>query len=235
MNDRAVIGGNNPPAEIEQTKADLHFAGFQDAMSGAGDYADGELVTTRGQADECLKIKAELARAVGKGMDAKRLEETKPHRDETAKINGQWNEYETAIRRLMSNLSAALDPFLRKEAEEKAEVKRRAYAEAQRLEREAAAAVQSANAASYDDQSDVAEKRQAALDAKKAASAANRDTVKGLKTVHHHKIENMGALVNWIAKNDKDAIREFATEYARKHHREAAMDGVKTWTTKEAR
>jgi hypothetical protein len=54
--------------------------------------------------------------------------------------------------------------------------------------------------------------------------------------VTHHEITDMRSLVNWIATHDKDAMREFATEYARKHAKAgAAIDGVRIWTKKEAR
>jgi hypothetical protein len=54
--------------------------------------------------------------------------------------------------------------------------------------------------------------------------------------VTHHEITDMRSLVNWIATQDKDAMREFATEYARKNAKAgAAIDGVRIWTKKEAR
>ena len=55
-----------------------------------------------------------------------------------------------------------------------------------------------------------------------------------MRTDPHHEIVEMRDLVNWIATNDKPAMAEFATEYARKKHA-AIPDGiVLTWQTKEA-
>jgi hypothetical protein len=43
------------------------------------------------------------------------------------------------------------------------------------------------------------------------------------------------ALLNWIAKNDRDAITAFIDDYARKEHKAVAnADGLKVWTEKIA-
>ena len=72
------------------------------------------------------------------------------------------------------------------------------------------------------------------MEAKKAASSANKDTVKGLRTVTKHRVEDHRALLKWIAINDKDALTGFVESYARSNHKTVPMDGVKVWEEKEA-
>ena len=69
---------------------------------------------------------------------------------------------------------------------------------------------------------------------RKAAEAA-KDTVKGLRTVTRYEITDHRALLNWIAKNDRDAVTAFIEEYARKEHKVIAnADGIRVWQEKEA-
>lgn len=76
--------------------------------------------------------------------------------------------------------------------------------------------------------------KQEALEAQKAASAAQKDTVKGMRKVDKHEICDMRELVNFIAKNHKEEMAEFATEFARRNHKNIPDDVVRSWTEKEA-
>ena len=59
--------------------------------------------------------------------------------------------------------------------------------------------------------------------------------MKGLRTVTRYEITDHRALLNWIAKNDRDAVTAFIEEYARKEHKVIAnADGLRVWTEKEA-
>jgi hypothetical protein len=72
--------------------------------------------------------------------------------------------------------------------------------------------------------------------AQEAAKAASKEAVKGLFTETRHEIIDGGALINWIAANDRDAITAFITEYARKNCKTLPeSSGVKTWTEKVAK
>ena len=71
--------------------------------------------------------------------------------------------------------------------------------------------------------------------AQQAAMAASKDTVKGLRTVTKYEVTDHKALLNWIAKNDRDAITDFINEWARKEHKACAnADGLRVWMEKEA-
>ena len=67
------------------------------------------------------------------------------------------------------------------------------------------------------------------------AKDAARDTVKGLRTVTHHEITDAKALLNWLARNRRDDVMAFLTEWARRNHRDCKdTDGLRVWTEKEA-
>ena len=66
------------------------------------------------------------------------------------------------------------------------------------------------------------------------AATANKDTVKGLRTVHKYEIKDHRKALNWIAQNDRDAVTVFIETYVEKNHRAQIIEGVKTWQEKEA-
>jgi hypothetical protein len=75
----------------------------------------------------------------------------------------------------------------------------------------------------------------AAEEAQRLAAVAAKDTVKGMRTVTRYEVTDHRALLHWIARNDKDAIRAFVDEYARKEHKAIAnADGIRVWQEKEA-
>ena len=72
--------------------------------------------------------------------------------------------------------------------------------------------------------------------AQRASMAANKDTVKGLRTVTRYEITDHRALLNFIAKQARDDVTAFIEEWARKNHKAFAhADGLRVWQQKEAR
>ena len=84
-NERAVIGGNNPPSPYELVK---------DKIDGLYDEAklwlDGEKITSQEQADEIQKL-MRLIQAAEKEADEARKDEAKPHDDAKAEIQERFN------------------------------------------------------------------------------------------------------------------------------------------------
>jgi hypothetical protein len=134
---------------------------------------------------------------------------------------------------MQAALVAAVAPFKAKLAAQKEAERQAAWQAARDAERAAEALAAKANAANIEDARAADAARHAALEAKKAASAAQKDTVKGMRTVTKHEVCDMRGLVNWIATNDKAAMAVFATEYARKTHADIPDAIVRTWTEKE--
>lgn len=228
MNDLTPIGHNNPPDPIEIVTAE-----YDAVISEAQNWADGEPVENQEQ------MKA--VDAVLKEFKSYKSALAKAGKERTAPLHSAWKDEVAAVKvytddadRLQSALVACVAPFKAKLAAEKEAERQAAWkaAEDARIaaEKEAAAA----NPASVDDLRDVDQARIDAVEAEKAAQKAQRDTVKGMRTVTHHEVTDMRLLVNWIASNDKAAMAEFATEYARRNYKSRDMAGVRVWQTKEA-
>lgn len=222
------MGHNNPPDPIDEA-----LAPYGDAISEAENWLDGSPVETEDQMKAVDAIIKEIRSAKSDLAKAKKSA-TAPLHDIWKAELARWKPTEDDIDRRLKGLAAVVDPFKRKLAEEKEAAKRAAYEEARRKEREAEQAARKANASDYEAATEAARLQAEAIEAKKAASAANKDTVKGLRTVTRYAIEDHRAALHWIAGNDRDAITAFIDEYVRRNHKSAQIDGVKVWQEKEA-
>lgn len=221
-------GHNNPPDPIDEA-----LAPYADEISEAEAWLDGDPVENEDQmkaVDALIKAMRSAKSDLGKAKKSA----TAPLHDVWKAEIARWKPTEEDIDRRLKGLAATVDPFKRKLAAEKEAAKRAAYEEAQRKEREAREAAEKANAADYAAQVEADKLAQEALDAKKAASAANKDTVKGMRTVTKYDIEDHRAALHWIAQNDRDAVTAFIEEYVRRNHKTTAIDGVKVYQQKEA-
>jgi len=228
MNDLSPIGHNNPPSPIETT-----IAPFSDAIEEAQNWLDGERVENEDQMNAVDAILKDV-RSAGTALAAAQKEATAPLHDAWKAEIALWKPAADDLEAMKKGLAALVGDFKKKLAAEKEAARQAAWAESQRLEREARQAAETADAANIEEQREAAAKMAEAQAAKQAASAAQKDTVKGLRTVTHHNVEDMRGLVNWIATNDKPAMASFADEYARKNHSNIPDAIVRTWTTKEA-
>lgn len=228
MNERAVIGGNLPPDPIDEA-----LAPYADEISEAEAWLDGEPVENEDQM-KAVDVLIKAMRSAKSDLGKAKKSATAPLHDVWKAEIARWKPTEEDIDRRLKGLAATVDPFKRKLAAEKEAAKRAAYEEAQRKEREAREAAEKANAADYAAQVEADKLAQEALDAKKAASAANKDTVKGMRTVTKYEIEDHRAALHWIAQNDRDAVTAFIEEYVRRNHKTTAIDGVKVYQQKEA-
>ena len=224
----AGLGHNNPPDPMEAVAAQ-----YDDIISEATNWTDGEPVTTEAQ---MLSVDALI-----KGCKTYRADLAKAGKLCTEPLHTAWKASVAAVKvytddadRMQAALVASVAPFKATLAAEKEAARRAAWQAAQDAERAAEELARAANASDLDAQRAADAARNAALEAKKTATAAQKDTVKGLRTVTHHEVFDMRGLVNWIATNDKDAMAEFARAYAAKNHSNMPDAIVRTWTTKEA-
>lgn len=226
-NERATIGNNNPPTPMEEW-ADLHSG----LLGELENWCNGELVSNESQmksVDDLLK----QIKTYRSGLKGKVDEYRRPFIDANAASLEVGKRYTADADKMQSALLAIVSPFKAKLAEEKASAEKAAWEEKNRREREAREAEQKAQAGNIDDMREAEAAKQAVIDADKAAKSVKKSAPKGFRTVHHHEIEDGKALINWIAKNDKQAMADFMAEYARKNFRKADLAGVKTWETKE--
>ena len=222
------IGHNNPPDPI-----DLAIEPFAAVIEEASNWTDGTPVENEAQmkaVDALIKEMKAAAKEVGKDRDAA----TKPLHDAWKAEIARWKPTIDDLDRITKCLVAAVDPFKLKLADEKAAAQRKAWEEANAARRAAEEAAAKANSADLDAQREIEAARQAAIDAEVAAKAQAKDTVKGMRTVHMHEVEDHRAALHWIARNDRDAITAFVDAYAAKHHRDKAIEGVRSWTEKKA-
>lgn len=228
-NERAVVGGNNPPDPIDEITA-AYDVDREEAES----WADGSPVETEGQANAVDALRESMRQwrlSLEKGQKAA----TAPLREVYQAELDRWKPTIEDAKRIEGCLVTAVSGFKVKQLEAKKAAERAAWAETERLRKEAEAKATAAAASSdIAVQREAQEAKQAALDAELASKAASKDKPKGMRTVTHHEVVDMRALVNFIAKTDKDAMAAFATEYARKHHEQIDNAIVRTWTTKEA-
>lgn len=222
------IGHNNPPDPL-----DVALAPFGDFIAEAEGWLDGTAVENEGQMKAVDGILKQIKAAEKAVKDAEESE-AKPIYDAWKEAKARFAPTLTDLERIKKGLVAVVDAFKRKLAAEKAEVERLARAEAERKMREAQEAARLADETNIEAQRAAAQAQAEAEAAVKAAAVASKDTVKGLRTVTRHEVEDYRAAINWIAKNDRDAIVAFVDDYARRHHRDRRIDGVRVWTDKEA-
>ncbi len=228
LNPRAVIGGNTPPDPIDQITAP-----FDADREEAANWLDGAVVENEGQMKAVDALRGSM-RKWRLALEAGQKSATAPLYDSYKGELARWSPTIDDAKIIEKGLVAAVDSFKRKLADQKAADERQARADAAAAMRAAEVAARAANATDLDAQRAAAEAQQLAADAQRRAAAAAKDTVKGMRTVWRYEITDHKALLNYVAKNDRDAITAFIEGYAAAHHKQQAMDGVRSWSESEA-
>lgn len=220
---------NNPPDPIDEA-----LAPFGDFISEAENWLDGAAVENEGQMKAVDDITKQL-KAAKKAVEAAEESEAKPFYDQWKAAKARYKSTLDDLDRMVKGLVAAVDGFKRKLAAEKAEAERKAREEAARAMREAQEAALAAAATDIEAQRAAAAAQAAAEEAQRIAAAASKDTVKGMRTVTRYEITDHRALLNWLARNDREAITAFIEEWAQRNHKEnQKADGLRVWQEKEA-
>ena len=228
MNIRSQIGGNNPPDPIDEA-----LAPYADDLSEAENWLDGSPVETEAQmkaVDALLKNIKAAKKDVGEAEES----EAKPIYDQWKAAKARFKPTLDDLDRIAKGLASTVNDFKRKLAEQKEAKRREAAIAAARAQRDAEEAAKTAAASDIEAQREAAEKLEQAREATKQAQAAGKDTVKGLRTVTRFEVTDMRDVVNWIARNDKGALAEFAQEYVRRNHKDQQIAGVRVWQEREA-
>lgn len=215
MTDRLGIGGNSPPRHL------AFAAELDDVHLEATSFLDGGAIETPGQADAIGAIIAK-AKAIKRDADAARKQDKEPHLAAGRAVDADYKTVETKADAIIKAASAPLTAWLNKLADQQREAERIARENAARLAQEAVEAerASSGNLAAIEA---VAGLHRAADDAAKEAARAGKakplvqgmDRAIGLRTYWTHTIVNRRELLNWIAKNDADALTVMLDEYAR--------------------
>lgn len=228
MNERAVIGGNNPPDPI-----DAICATFEASRMEAENWLDGEPVTNEGQMKAVDGLRKDI-RKMRLDLQAGQKSATAPLHDAYKAELARWKPSIEDAQRIEKGLVSLVDVFKRKLAAEKAEAERKAQAEAVAARRAAEEAARKADTANIEEQRAAAIAQQEAEEAQRRAAQASKDQVKGMRTVTRYEIEDHKALLHWVAANRRDDVVAFLEDWARKNHKSVAADGLRTWQEKEA-
>ena len=237
MNDQspAPMGHNMPPEEIDPREAALEP--FSDFIEEAQNWADGTPVENVEQM-EAVDGLLKQVKAADKAVQEARDSDVKPLHDAWKARVAFWKITLDDLDRIKKALTKVSNDFkvkLAREKEEKAQKEREAAWAKQREAEEAARLAEERG--SIDDLRAADAAKQEALDAKKAASAASKDKVKGLRTIWKWAFDGEDArkkALNWIARNDRDAMTAFIEAYVAKNFRDKQIDGVKVWDEKES-
>lgn len=222
------IGHNQPPDPIRDA-----LASYEGTLCEAEHWLDGEPVQTEEQmkqVDVLLKDVKSARKAVARVEES----EAKPIYDRWKAAKARFKPTLDDLDRMVNGLAALMNVFKIKLAAEKAEAERKARAQAEATRREAEEKARQAAAGDIAAQREAAQAMGDARDARQAAMQASRDTVKGLRTVHRYAIKDHRTVHRDIAQKDRAAMTHFIEEYVRQNHRRRVIDGVETWTEKEA-
>ena len=228
MNQLAPMGHNLPPSPMEEA-----VAPFDDFLIEAGNWLDGKRVTNEAEmkaVDALIKGLKSARKAVDDARDAA----TKPLHEAWKAEVAAWKPTQDDLDLQVKGLVALVDGFKRQLAAEKEAARKAAWEAAEAARREAEAKMALADVANIDAQRDAKAAMEAAEIARAHAAVAQKDTVKGMRTVTRYEITDHRALLNWIAKNARDDVTAFIEAWAQKNHKTTTADGLKVWQEKEA-
>ena len=228
-------GHNNPPEEIDPREAIVApYAAF---IEEATNWLDGIPVENEDQMKAVDGLSVTI-KAVEKTMTEARDAATKPLHDAWKSEIALWKPYLDDLERIKKGLAKIVSDFKVKLAREREEEARKKREEAARLAREAEEARAKADVGNIESMREAEAANRQAIDAKKEASAANKEVPKGLVTVWKWAFigdDGRRLALNWIARNDRDAMTAFIEDYVARNHRNAKIDGVNSFPVKEAR
>lgn len=214
VNDRAVIGNNRSPFDLVQEKID-------ELYDEAGNWLDGEPISSEEQAGEVQKLLRKI-QAAAKEADTARKDEAKPHDDAKAAIQEKYNPLIGKTTKVTGKTvkaeefcKKALTPWLQKVEEENQRKAIAAKELADKKAKEAQEAMQSRNSLEDADRAE-----SLAQEAKKAQEEARKtDKAKtniksegravGLRDYYEPEITSEVEFARWLWVNNREVMTEF--------------------------
>lgn len=228
-NPRAVAGANNPPDPIDEA-----VAPFQDVIDEAANWLDGAKVETEAQMNAVDKLIKGM-KAARKAVDDARDTATKPLNEAWKAEIARWKPTQDDLDMQVKGLVGLVDGFKRDLAAAKEIARKAAWEASETARREAEAKIAAADVSDVEAQREARAAMEAADLARAQAAVAQKDVVKGMRSVTKYEITDMRALLHYIAKEARDDMTAFIEEWARKHHKEFPnADGLRVWTQKES-
>ena len=222
---------NNPPDPLDEA-----LAPYTDYITEAEAWLDGAAVESEAQMQAVDALLKEI-KAAEKDVTGAQKSESAPLHDAWKAALERYKPTLEDLGRIKRGLIAAVDGFKRRLAAQKAEEERRKRAEAEAAAEALRAARASAQESDIEAQRAVADaEREAEIARIQAAKAKKDSAVKGMITRTFYEVTDHRALLNWVAKNDREAITAFLDEYARRNHSLGCQrDGLRVWQEKVAR
>lgn len=236
VNERAVIGNNQPP--VEMTAFEAVKINITDLFEEAETWLDGEPVTTQEQADAINTLKGTIKDAIAAAETA-RVNEIKPHKAKVDEIQARYNELIGSNKSITGiaikaeqACNAALKPYLIELDRQQQAAAKAARDEADRLQREAQEAMRWRDASNLSQRIEaerLADEAKAAAvtasHAEKAKAHAKGDArATGLRTVYRPVLANAKEAAAWVWVDRNDELMAFIQELAEK----AVRGGAKT-------
>lgn len=215
MTDPAPIGHNMPPAY------DAFDMALDEVYATAKDFLDGQPVASQGEADAIGVVMA-TAKKIRKDAEAARTAEKAPHLEASRAVDAKWKPIPDKCDSIIAAARKALTPYLQKLEAEQREEARKAREEAARLAQEAIQAQRASEGSLEAVEAAKALQRQAD-DATKAAARAEKvkahvagdGRAQGLRAYQTAEVTDRRALLEYVIKNDPEALEQWLAEYAR--------------------
>lgn len=231
----AVAGHNSPP---EPTPYEAAAARIADLFQQARDYLDGEPIATQGQADDVSALMRMLGEEIALA-NKNRVAEKKPFDDAAAEVQDRWNTLIGETKKVTGTAilavqacKKALEPWLKKLADEQAAAAKAAREEADRQRAAAEAAIREADAANLAAREAAEAKIREAEAAERAARTAekakphagNYGRAAHLRTYHDGIVTDQREFARWCWVNDAEAM----TAHLAKRAQELTDAGIRS-------
>lgn len=238
------IGHNGGPVIDDRTPYERIRDEIEDILLECRNFADGEAIDSQPLADAITELHDKLHEA-GKRADEARKDEAKPHDDAKAEIQDRYNKLIGNTKSVKGKvvlgketLQTLLTPWRNKIVAEREAAAKAAREEADRIAREAEAAIR-ASAGNLEER----EKAEELLsEAKKVGRWARREdraatTGTGLRTIWHADLIDEGQALDWAygraPERFKELVQSMADETVRAGMRQ--VPGFKVWDERVAR
>lgn len=212
----SATGHNNPPPHEAMA---MHV---DDLFQLVSDTTEGAEVKTDAQ-EAALADLLDQIRQAEKDAEQQRKTEKEPHLEAGRMVDAAWKPVKAKCEAAAAHIKGLLTPYRVEKQRAKDEAERRAREEAEALEKAAQEKLQKPEhlQAKFDAETELKA-------AKKLTVAANRTAreATGLRTRKVANVTDRRAALNWIARNDADALDAFVNDYARRNAVTRPMDGV---------
>jgi hypothetical protein len=228
VNNVAAIGHNNPPDPIDEA-----VAPFADLLDETANWLDGTPVETEAQMN-AVDTLIKGMKAARKAVDAAHDAVTRPLNEAWKAEIARWKPTQDDLDLQITGLVSIVDKFKRDLAAQKEAARKAAWEASEALRREAEAKIAAADAGNLEAQREAKSAMDAADLARAQAAAAQKDTVKGLRWYECHEVLDYRAAINWIATNDKPAMKEFIDAFVAKNATRFPPEVVRNWKEQRA-